>query len=58
MKYDKICVLFKNINSNLYQWVISRSKEEDMSMSSFIIRSLKKIKKAEETDDDKKNPQQ
>ena len=43
MKYDKICVLFKKINNDLYRWVVERSKEEDMSMSTFVIRSLKKL---------------
>ena len=44
MNYDKISILFKHTNKHLYEWIIRRSKEEDMSMSSFIVRSLKKIK--------------
>ncbi|KKL24209.1 hypothetical protein LCGC14_2417640 [marine sediment metagenome] len=45
--YEKIGVLFKKLNLDLYKWVVRRSKEEDMSMSSFIVRSLKKIRRIE-----------
>jgi hypothetical protein len=48
-KYDKIYVVFKFINRPLYDWVVRRSQEEDMSMSAFIIRSLKLAKKIEES---------
>ena len=53
MNYDKISILFKETNKDLYNWIVQRCKEEDMSMSSFIVHSLKKIKKEE--DDDGKN---
>ena len=53
--YEKIGVLFKALNHDLYKWVVKRSEEEDMSMSAFIVRSLKKIKKLEERGDGKEN---
>ena len=53
--YDQISVVFKLINKDLYNWVIRRSEEEDMSKSAFIIRSLKKIRKSEESEDGEKN---
>jgi len=49
--YEKIGVLFKALNHDLYEWVVRRSEEEDMSMSAFIVRSLKKIRKLEESGD-------
>ena len=52
--YDQISVVFKLLNKDLYNWVIKRSQEEDMSKSAFVIRSLKKIKKMEESEDGKK----
>ena len=51
--YEKIGVLFKKLNLDLYEWVVRRSKEEDMSMSAFIVRSLKKIRRIEESEDEK-----
>lgn len=47
-KYDKIYVVFKLINKPLFDWVVKRSSEEDMSMSAFIVRSLKVAKKKED----------
>lgn len=47
VNYEKIGVLFKELNNDLYKWVVRRSKEEDMSMSAFVIRSLKKIRRME-----------
>lgn len=49
--YDQISVVFKLLNKDMYNWVLKRSQEEDMSKSAFIIRSLKKIRKLEENDD-------
>jgi len=46
-KYEQICVIFKSANKEIREWVAERSEEEDMSMSAFIIRSLKKIRKME-----------
>jgi len=53
MSYEKISVVFKDANKDLFQWIMKRCKEEDMSMSSFIVRSLKKIKKMEDEQDEK-----
>lgn len=47
-EYDQISVVFKLLNKDLYNWIIKRSEEEDMSRSSFIIRSLKKIRAMED----------
>lgn len=52
--YDQISVIFKLLNKDLYNWVIRRSEEEDMSKSAFVIRSLKRIRKSEENGDGEK----
>lgn len=54
-KYKKINALFKKQNFDLFDWIIKRAKEEDVSLSTFIIRSLKKIREIEDGDHEKTN---
>jgi len=53
-EYKKINALFKEFNFDLYEWVLQRAKEEDISLSSFIIRALKKVRNMENLNNDKK----
>ncbi|KKL82785.1 hypothetical protein LCGC14_1981260 [marine sediment metagenome] len=53
-QYDKIYVIFKALNKEVYDWVLSKSQDGDLSRSAFILQCLKKIKKAEENEDGEK----
>jgi len=46
-KYNKASAIFKEHNKDLYNWVLEQAKNEDISVSAFIIRSLKKIREAQ-----------
>ncbi|KKL50976.1 hypothetical protein LCGC14_2300090 [marine sediment metagenome] len=54
-QYDKIYVLFKDLNKDVYDWVLLKAQEGDLSRSSFILQCLKKIKKMEENDNGEKS---
>lgn len=43
-KYNKASAIFKQHNIDLYNWLLEQAKQEDISVSAFIIRSLKKIR--------------
>lgn len=47
-KYKNISVLFKEKNNDVYDWVVKQSDNEDISMSAFILRLLKKVKYLED----------
>ena len=43
-KYKKASAIFKQHNVDLYNWLLAQAKQEDISVSAFIVRSLKKIR--------------
>ena len=55
IQYDKIYVLFKDLNKDVYDWVLLKAQEGDLSRSSFILQCLKKVKKQEENDNGEKS---
>ena len=51
--YDKISLIFKETNKDLFEWILKRAEEEDQTSSCFVIHILKKIR-AQEAQDAKK----
>jgi hypothetical protein len=49
--YDKIAVIFKSKNKEIYEWVVKESENLDMSMSAFILRILKEKKSKDHGDE-------